>query len=160
MESLIVVGVDGSEESKSALRWAVEEARLRGSKLRVVHVWFAYPVIAEGVPVVADDWETLGDRARAFVGRFVEETVGEPEGVEIEAAAVHGTAADVLVEAAQEAQLLVVGSRGHGGFSGLLLGSVSRQCVHRASCPVVVVRGVSVESRDDREAFAGAGVHR
>jgi nucleotide-binding universal stress UspA family protein len=160
MKPLIVVGVDGSEESRSALRWAVDEARLRGAKLRVVHAWFAYPAIAEGGPVVAADWESLGDSARAFVESFVEETVGEPEGVEIEAAAVHGTAAVVVVEAAREAELLVVGSRGHGGFAGLLLGSVSQQCVHHSACPVVVVRGVPAGSKDGHEAVAGAAIDR
>jgi nucleotide-binding universal stress UspA family protein len=159
MKRLIVVGVDGSEDSKAALRWAVEEARLRGMRLRVVHAWFAYPAIADGIPIVAEDWTALGESARMFVERFVEEVVGVPEGVELEVAAVHGTSANVLVDASREADLLVVGSRGHGGFSGLLLGSVSQQCVHHAACPVVVVRNVTVtsESRAAAPAAADAG---
>jgi nucleotide-binding universal stress UspA family protein len=159
MEPLIVVGVDGSDESRSALCWAVDEARLRGARLRVVHAWYAYPALVEGVPVVAADWEALGDSADTFLQSFIEETVGKPEGVQIEAAAVHrtdGTAAEALVQAAREAQLLVVGSRGHGGFAGLLLGSVSQQCVHHAPCPVVVVRGVPAGRTDEAEAVASA----
>ena len=140
MKPLLVVGVDGSEESKQALRWAVDEARLRGMRLRVLHAWFAYPAIGDGIPLAAEDWTALGSAASTFVDKFVAEVVGEPEGVELEVEAVHGTAANVLVDAAREAALLVVGARGHGGFAGLLLGSVSQQCVHHATCPVVIVR--------------------
>jgi nucleotide-binding universal stress UspA family protein len=154
MKPLIVVGIDGSEESKAALRWAVDEARLRGTRLRVVHAWFAYPVIADGLPMVQEDWAALGETAQRFVEHFVEEVAGDPEGVELELAALHGTAASVLVDASRTADLLVVGSRGHGGFSGLLLGSVSQQCVHHATCPVVVIRSVPVE--DQASAALGA----
>ena len=157
MKGLIVVGVDGSEESKAALRFAVDEARLRGLRLRVVHAWFAYPAIADGMPVVPEDWAALGETARTFVEQFVAEVAAEHEGVELEAAAVHGTAANVLVDESRVADLLVVGSRGHGGFTGLLLGSVSQQCVHHAACPVVVVRNVPVQGGAGSPLAAAAG---
>ena len=158
MERSIVVGVDGSEHSKAALRWALEEARLRGAALRVVHAWWAYPALVPGTPIVSADWDALREEAQEFARRFVADTIGEPEDVEISAVAPHGTAAPVLVEAAKDAELLVVGSRGHGGFAGLLLGSVSQQCAHHARCPLVVVHGAAVESGKEAEAIEGAAV--
>jgi nucleotide-binding universal stress UspA family protein len=140
-EGLIVVGVDGSEPSKAALRWALEEARLRGCAVRVVYAWFAHPVLVTGAPLVAEDWESLRRSADDFLREFVAAEIGEHEGVGVDGVAVHGSPADTLVKYAKGAQLLVVGSRGHGGFAGLLLGSVSQQCVHHAPCPVVIVRG-------------------
>ena len=142
----IVVGVDGSEESRSALRFAVEEAGLRNAAVHVVHAWWALPELEADASVLAADWETLRDHeARRFIEEFVERTVGGAHtGIEITAVPVQGrTAAAALLEAAKDADLLVVGSRGLGGFQGLLLGSVSQQCVHHAACPVVVVRGAS-----------------
>jgi nucleotide-binding universal stress UspA family protein len=155
MEPLIVVGVDGSDHSKAALRWALEEARIRGASLRVVHAWFAYPPLVPGTPVTASDWDALRDEARAFVERFVEETIGDPPDVEISAMAPHATAAPALVDAAEDADLLVVGSRGLGGFMGLLLGSVSRQCAQRAPCPLVIVHGTPVETEEPERVTAG-----
>lgn len=156
MKPLIVVGVDGSEQSKAALRWAVEEARLRGAELRVVHGWFAYPVLVPGSPITAADWDALRESAGGFVESFVSDVVGEPEDVEIHPVAVHATAAAALIEAARHAELLVVGSHGRGGFAGLLLGSVSNQCAHHAACPVVIVRGGSAEPHQKHEAVAAA----
>jgi nucleotide-binding universal stress UspA family protein len=144
-QPLIVVGVDGSEQSKAALRWAVEEARLRGASIRVVHAWWAYPALVPGTPVIGTEWEVLRESADEFVESFVGEVVGEPTDVEITAVAVHGTAAPALVEASQDADVLVVGSRGLGGFTGLLLGSVSQQCAHHAPCPLVIVRGAPTD---------------
>jgi nucleotide-binding universal stress UspA family protein len=146
---LIVVGVDGSEQSKAALRWALDEARLRGASLRVVHAWWAYPAFVPGAPIIATEWEELRESADEFVESFVAEVLGEPDDVEITAVAVHGTAAPALVEASQEADLLVVGSRGLGGFTGLLLGSVSQQCAHHAPCPLVIVRGAPTEQNPE-----------
>jgi nucleotide-binding universal stress UspA family protein len=149
----IVVGVDGSEESKAALRFALEEARLREASLRAVHAWSLYPAIEPATLLVADDWDELEQNADAFVERFVSELIGDEPGVDVRAVAVHGTAGRALVEASEGAELLVVGSRGLGGFSGLLLGSVSQQCAHHATCPVVIVRGAPVEdaSAEGRE---------
>jgi nucleotide-binding universal stress UspA family protein len=135
----IVVGVDGSPESRAALRWAVAEARLRGARLEAVHVW-SFPIVPgrELGPSYVIPIEELREDAKETLDLVLaEEGV---EGVNVERAVVEGNPADVLVEAAREADLLVVGSRGHGGVAGLLLGSVSRQCAHHAACPVVIVR--------------------
>ncbi len=140
--SRIVVGVDGSAEAKEALRWALEEAQLRGASLRVVHAW-QLPVAAYGAGLAAAYHGELLEALRRDAEKLVDQLLAEagpPKGVEVEKAAVEGPAAQTLVEAAKDADLLVVGSRGHGGFAGLLLGSVSQQCAHHASCPVVIVR--------------------
>jgi nucleotide-binding universal stress UspA family protein len=150
-KGLIVVGVDGSEPSRAALRWALEEARLRTCAIRVVYAWFAHPVLVPGAPMVAEDWESLRRSAEEFLRELVAQELGEHDGVEVDAVAPNGAAAEVLVRYARGAELLVVGSRGHGGFAGLLLGSVSQQCVHHAPCPVVIVRGAEA---DDAEAAA------
>jgi len=137
--SLIVAGVDGSEESKRALRWALAEARLRGARLRAVYAW-TYPFTAGPgymQPLDPDLQGSLQKEAEHMLDEALAE-VGT-EGVEVERAAVEGPPAAMLVEAAEGADLLVVGSRGRGGFSGLLLGSVSQQCAHHAPCPVVIV---------------------
>lgn len=141
MSGTIVVGVDGSDESKLALRWALDEARLRGAKLRCIHVWH-YPAMVgtEGLPLVAGEFfDAVRDDARALLAGAVSEVAGEAGGVEIETSIEQGPAASALVVAAEGADLLVLGSRGRGGFSGLLLGSVSQQCAHHALCPVVIV---------------------
>lgn len=135
----IVVGVDGSDASVNALRWALREARLRTARVRVVLAW-SYPQVSTyheakhvlDVPFAED--------AAAFLDQVVAETAAAAEGLEIEKKVVEGQAAPALVEAARDASLLVVGSRGLGGFSGLLLGSVSQQCAHHATCTLVIVR--------------------
>jgi nucleotide-binding universal stress UspA family protein len=158
---LIVVGVDGSERSKAALRWAVEEARLRNAEVRVVHAWAVYPALYVDTPIAAADWDDLRASAERFVRKFVAENVPDHEGIEITTLAPQatGTAARTLINTANGADLLVVGSRGLGGFRGLLLGSVSQQVVHHARCPVVIVRAPSVadeqEERDRAPAAAG-----
>jgi nucleotide-binding universal stress UspA family protein len=137
----IVVGIDGSDQSKHALRWALDEARLRHTSLRVVYAWTMPIYVGYGVTAgpVFDPTE-LRDAAQARVDKTVEEVVGNATGVDVEGKAVEGPPASVLVEEADGADLLVVGSRGHGGFTGLLLGSVGQQCAHHARCPVVIVR--------------------
>ena len=139
--SLIVVGVDGSEESKEALRWAIDEGHLRQATVRAVYVW-TYPVIFTGelVPPSLVDANALRDAAQKALDDTVAEVAGDTPDAYIERVVEHGSVAHVLVDAAQEANLLVVGSRGHGGFTGSLLGSVSQQCAHHASCAVVIVR--------------------
>ena len=132
----IVVGVDGSRLSLLALDWALIEGRLRGASLRVVTAW-EYPVVVAGMEGVL---ETANVQAAArhtqstALGRFTD------HGVEVSADIVHGPAAKVLIDASNESDLVVVGSRGYGGFTGLLLGSVSLQVVHHAACSVMVVR--------------------
>jgi len=141
--SRIVVGVDGSPSSLAALHWAVRQAGLTGGTVQAVIAW-QYPVALSGyawapVPVVeAADCEEI---AQKTVAEAIS-TVGDAgKDVRISSRVVGGNPAQVLIDAAADADLLVVGSRGHGGFAGALLGSVSQHCVHHARCPVVVIRG-------------------
>lgn len=139
--TIIVVGVDGSEASKAALGWAIDEAELRTATLRAVHAW-TYPTLFGGTYVPPDMLETsrLRDEAQQLLDDVVIEVAGRNPHAYIERIIREGPAARVLIEEAREADLLVVGSRGHGGFSGLLLGSVSQQCAHHAPCVVAIVR--------------------
>jgi nucleotide-binding universal stress UspA family protein len=140
----IVVGVDGSTPSKEALRWAVAEARLRGASLCVVYAWKMPIYMANGLaPLAIPDPTALRRAARERLDGIVYEVSGDVADVRIEQKAVEGRAAQVLVEESEGADLLVVGSRGHGGFAGLLLGSISQQCASHASCPVVIIRGAA-----------------
>lgn len=137
----IVVGVDDSAGGRAALAWALEEAELRHSQLEVVHAW-TLP-LAEGWN---REWPTdaawFGDQARQLVDKLIaEQHVDESSTVEIVPMPVECEGpAFGLLDRAKGADLLVLGSRGRGGFTGLLLGSVSTQCVHHASCSVVVVK--------------------
>jgi nucleotide-binding universal stress UspA family protein len=137
---VIVVGVDGSEHSRRALRWAIAEALARHSRLRVVTAWSLPMALYGQIGVAGYDEAAVEFRARAE--EFCREAAGEAAaaGVTADVAVVEGHGAEVLVDAAHDAELLVVGSRGRGGFVGLLLGSVSAQCSHHAHCPVVIVR--------------------
>lgn len=136
----LVVGVDGSKGSSAALVWAAQEARIRHAPLKVVHAWHI-PALAYGgyyaVPVDAGDWSrSTAGSTRAQIG----EVLGEHSDLEMTIEVKEGEAAQVLVEESHHADLVVVGSRGHGGFAGVLLGSVSSQVAHHATCPVVIVR--------------------
>jgi|HubBroStandDraft_1064217.scaffolds.fasta_scaffold79979_2 nucleotide-binding universal stress UspA family protein len=134
----ILVGADTSPGAAAALSWAVAEARLRGSHLRIVHVLPALRHVLSGS--TGDEYygqlqaeaETELDAALAAFPELEEMSVTR----EI----VFGNAAEVLVDASGGAALLVVGSRGLGGFAGVVLGSVSAHCAHLAHCPVVIVR--------------------
>jgi nucleotide-binding universal stress UspA family protein len=138
----IVVGVDGSEGSLHALRFAADEARLRDAQLRVVLAW-EYPVsLFAGVGYTVPDAVMLSDfheLAEKRLAEALEAVAPALEGVEVERSVVEGAPSPALLEAAKGADLLVVGTRGHGGFVGLLLGSVSQQCAHHAPCPVTIV---------------------
>jgi len=139
VRSKIVVGVDGSPASCCALQWAVEHARLTGASLKVIACW-EFP-ITYGWEVPARPLGVrLANRAKRTLEAAVASVLGDDPDVEIELAVVDGHPAHVLLDAARDASLLVVGSRGHGAFTGMLLGSVSRRCVHHAPCPVIVVR--------------------
>lgn len=137
----VVVGVDGSTGSRAALQWAVEEARLRGAVVEPVLVWhppeyaYAYASTMALVPAPSIT-EEAALRAKLWLDKALE---GVPEGTEMRPQLLEGHAAKVLVQVAEGADLLVVGSRGRGGFAGLLLGSVSRACAHHGTCPVVIV---------------------
>ena len=133
----IVVGVDGSAESTRALEWAVEEARLRGTDVEAVYVWtYPYFGAAPLVPPLVS-LEQIRDEAQSLLDGVVTGVRGE--GTRIHARLYEGGAARCLVEAAAGASLLVVGSRGRGGVTELLLGSVSHQVAQHAPCPVVIV---------------------
>ena len=138
----IVVGVDGSDGGREALSWALAEARLRGDQLDVVTAW-EYPFEwSEGFnPRWAEDENffrvTALERAQADLNELLD---GKPQPSWVRIFAAEGAPADVLVGRAEDADLLVVGSRGRGGVAGLLLGSVSTTCVHHAAVPVTVVR--------------------
>ena len=145
----IVVGVDGSDESKEALAWAAEQARLTGAKLRAVHAW-SIPALA--MPSMSlepasfpstDDIDAFKESAQRALDDETSAVVPEGSGIEVEKVLVQEFPAQALVQESEKAQLLVVGSRGHGGFKGMLLGSVSQHCVHHAKCPVVIVRSQS-----------------
>lgn len=153
----IVVGVDGSACARAALRFALHEARIRGARLRAVSVWHV-PLGAYGAGFaptpesLVDDCE---EAARDVLEQALEE-IGDSGGIEVEQVVREGHPAHVLVEEARQAELLVVGSRGLGGFRELLLGSVSQQCAHHARCPVVIVRAHG----DDAGEEHGAGTRR
>jgi len=135
----IVVGVDGSQSSDSALAWALEHARRTGDEVQVVYAW-RYPDI--GDLLSANPFELQHDELEAEAARVLRhahDRVGTPADVRIDPVLAMGRAAEALLRAAAAADLLVVGSRGRGGFTGLLLGSVSQHCVQHATCPVVVV---------------------
>jgi nucleotide-binding universal stress UspA family protein len=133
----IVVGVDGSETSQRALRWALDECRVRKACVEVVHAWDIPPL---GFPALElpRTYPDLEDAGRSLVDDALEhaDTTGIPT---IRRAVLRGPASVVLVELAGGADLVVVGSRGLGGFKGLLLGSVSHRITHHAPCPVVVI---------------------
>jgi nucleotide-binding universal stress UspA family protein len=143
MAAPVVVGVDGSEGSREALRQALIEARLRGTRVRAVAAWrLPWTVYSAAVPGVDLD-EVIEDVRASAAARLDEALAGcaaEADGIEVIKAVCEGQPAEVLVEQSQGAAILVVGSRGLGGFQGLLLGSVSQQCAHHAACPVVIVR--------------------
>jgi nucleotide-binding universal stress UspA family protein len=136
----IVVGVDGSESSTAALRWAVHQAELTGGAVDAVIAWERPPAWYAWAPPGGGtyDFEGLSD---GYLDRTIDSAIGPDHKVEIRRRAVEGHPAAVLLDATRGARLLVVGSRGHGGFTEALLGSVSQHCVQHARCPVVVVRG-------------------
>ncbi|WP_090045712.1 universal stress protein [Lentzea fradiae] len=141
----VVVGVDGSPASLAALRWAVEDAARRGCAVEAVTAWHAdYGVMIGPLPA-----EVLADVSpqamREAAQRVLERSVEGIEGVEVRRILVEGDARDVLAKASRDAELLVVGSRGHGRLLGAILGSVSSHCVHHAGCPVVVVHEAKAE---------------
>lgn len=144
---IIVVGLDGSDASRAALAWTLAEARLRGSTVRAVHAW-QIPAMGSGeapwamippgsyVDVAADDIEKAAHEA---LDREIEDA--NAVGVTVERYVEEGSAADVIVEASRDAELIVVGTRGRGAVATLVLGSTSQHVIHNAQRPVVVVPG-------------------
>lgn len=137
----IVVGVDGSDEARHALAWARDEAVLRGTALRVVHAWSPPPPVTEISAMASPGDDELYEKLaqEVLIDACTTMSADSPASLTIESSAVRGYPSSVLLDEAAEADLLVVGSRGRGGFAGLLLGSVSHQCVHHADGPVAVV---------------------
>jgi nucleotide-binding universal stress UspA family protein len=138
MSGLIVVGVDGSQASVDALEWAATQARFTGFALEVVMAW-EFPVSFGWAPPWPSDFNPEKEAYDAL-GEVVNRVVGSGSGIEVRQTVVEGHPAPVLLKASEGADLLVVGSRGHGAFAGMLLGSVSEHCASHATCPVVVVR--------------------
>jgi nucleotide-binding universal stress UspA family protein len=138
----IVVGVDSSAGSRTALRWALTQARLTGAAVEAVAAGrqpATYDYSYGSVP-----FPSPGDSIAATAEKVLSETVAEVAGtgdrpVDVRTRVARGPAAQVPLKAATGAELLVVGSRGHGAFAGMLLGSVSQHCAQHASCPVVVI---------------------
>lgn len=134
-EDRIVVGVDGSPPSIAALRYAATLATALGTAIEVVTTW-TYPTSAD-VPLLSD-WDPAEDAASALEASIQEAFGGEPP-VPLTRTVLSGPAAKTLIEASATSRMLVLGSRGHGGFIGLLLGSVSATCSAHARCPVLIV---------------------
>lgn len=151
MSGRVIVGVDGSETARKAVRWAAREAKLRGMKLELVSAWeipiYSYAYGYGFGPAISEEMmKSLTARAEDHLAEALDEARAEAREVQIETIAVEGQPAKVLVEVAKGADLLVVGSRGLGGFRELLLGSVSQQCAQHATCPVVIVRHLEEEA--------------
>jgi nucleotide-binding universal stress UspA family protein len=142
----IVVGVDGSPGSRAALRWAIRQAELTDSSVEAVVAW-QFPAGASGyglAPMVtegsADYYEELATKQlQSAITDTADPTCRAPITLSVR----EGAAAAVLLDAAGGADLLVVGSRGHGGFTGMLLGSVGQHCARHARCPVAIIRSAS-----------------
>jgi nucleotide-binding universal stress UspA family protein len=135
----IVVGVDGSPTSKAALAWAVGQAELTGAVVEAVIAWEYSDAYGLGL-TTGVDFENI---AATVAADAIAEVTGRGTAVKIQTRVEEGHPARVLIDASAGADLLVVGSRGHGGFAGALLGSVSQHCIQHAACPVVVIRGAA-----------------
>lgn len=137
----IVVGVDGSEISKAALHWAISQARLTGATVDAVIAW-QYPEAMTGVGwsaalVEEPDFDVMAEKELTDA---IGEIAGPDPDITINPVVTRGYPAEVLLNAAEGADLLVVGSRGRGGFASALLGSVSQNCAHHATCPLLIIR--------------------
>ena len=148
MSGSIVVGVDGSDASTEALRWAADEARLRSASLVAVYAWAFVPPQPIGDPgmlaVPAGDLpgqlDAESEAAQVALDNAVADALGADPAIDLERKLVEGDAGEVLVAESKAAELVVVGSHGRSGFKAALLGSVSRHVVDHAACPVVVVK--------------------
>jgi nucleotide-binding universal stress UspA family protein len=135
----IVVGVDGSEGSRQALLWAIDEAKIRGSEIEIIHTWnFTPPLDPVGGYVLIPD-KDFQESAQLVVDNLVKSVAELASSIAISTHVERGSASQVLMNHAKTADLLVVGRRGHGGFIGLLLGSTAAQVSNHAQCPVVIV---------------------
>jgi nucleotide-binding universal stress UspA family protein len=139
----IVVGVDGSTSSRAALRWAVRQAMLTGGTVEAVMAW-QLPMIlrtSAWAPIYVDEAAGLEEDARKTLDAVISGEIEPGDSQLVTARVVQGDPAQVLRRAAADADLLVLGSRGHGSFADALVGSVGQYCVHHAHCPVLIMRG-------------------
>lgn len=134
----IVVGIDGSEGAILALDWAIGEARVRHDEVRLVHAWHVPTSVSmANAALPGASWTVLEDAARTILHDAGDHA--RQAGFEVGEVLVQHRPAAALVDQSRDADLLVVGTRGRGGFAGLLLGSVSQEVAHHAMCPVVIV---------------------
>jgi len=136
----IVVGVDGSQCSIAAAEWAANQADFTGSEAVLVATW-DWPSSYGWAPPIPEDFDPAGESQR-MLDQIAESMKAKHPDAKVSTKVVEGHPAPVLVKESKHAQLLVVGSRGHGEFTGMLLGSVSQHCVTNAHCPVLVMRGI------------------
>ncbi|WP_369184970.1 universal stress protein [Streptomyces sp. Y1] len=148
MTSIVAAGVDGSPASVAAAHWAAEEALRRGAALRLLHAW---PWLTDGVASYAEP-DDLPAAAQRLLAAAAEEVRGRHPGLDVRADVVLDAPVDGLVAAAGDSELLVLGSRGLGGFAGLLLGSVGMAVAGRSAAPVVVVREPGSDGGDGASA--------
>lgn len=134
----VVVGVDGSVPSQAALRWAVRHAELIGGVVEAVCAWDTPTGVGWAGPATEPAFDV--EQARAGFAEGIQAVLGDERPVEVRELLVRGDPSEILVNASAGAELLVVGSRGRGGFARAMLGSVSQRCAQHAACPVVVVR--------------------
>jgi nucleotide-binding universal stress UspA family protein len=143
--SRIVVGVDGSASSRAALRWAVRQATFTGGTVDAVIAW-QIPMMLESytwAPIGAEEALDFEAEAKKTIEAVISEEVEPADQHLVTSHVINGHPAEVLLSAASGADLLIVGSRGHGAFAEALLGSVGQHCVHHAHCPVLIMRGES-----------------
>jgi nucleotide-binding universal stress UspA family protein len=146
MGQRIVVGVDGSSSSRAALRWAVRQAELTGADVEALTAWRAPTLVGLGgqfaeVDARGSEDGTIKAAAESMLRAEIDEVAG-PHGAQIKAQVGEGSAAQLLLDVADGATMVVVGSRGHGGLTGTLLGSVGQTLAQHAPCPVLIIRGL------------------
>jgi nucleotide-binding universal stress UspA family protein len=135
----ILVGVDGSESSKTALRWAERLAPVVGNGIHAIIAW-EYPMMLGWEGGIPDWWRPDVD-AKKILDETLDSVFGKTRPAGLLTTVQEGHPTTILLEASKGAEMLIIGSRGHGGFAGLLLGSVSSACAEHATCPVLVVHG-------------------
>lgn len=133
----IIVGVDGSDPSKEALRWAAKISSATGAPITAVMTWTVSPVF--GDTYFPENWDPKGDAAKVLTDTVDAAFDGIDRPANLDMVVAQGQASKVLLEEGADAEMIIVGSRGHGGFTGLLLGSVSSSVAAHATCPVLVV---------------------
>lgn len=137
MPQTVVAGIDGSDESQRALRWAVEYVQKVGGLVHAITVWHQPVQFGYRLPTSDSELET---RARQQLESAVEAVRGEFPSVDVRSRLIRGHVVDELVGLSPQADMMVLGNKGHGAFTGMMVGSVALKLVHHARCPVLVVR--------------------